>query len=204
MMRATIWQGRMLAAAALFSVGLATAGPAALVQGQGEMRVVSGTVVSLADNRAILSANTGPVTVQMGPDTVYEKEGVGSLSDIQPSQLIAVTGRPTGDTQVALQIRIFPAALSTVRQFQGPMEGANAGNLMTNAVVDTFADGRLTVKTPDQSYGIDTSPDTVVLRPEPATLADVQEGLRVAATGMMDAEDVLQASKINVLGAPGS
>jgi hypothetical protein len=169
---------------------------------QGEQRVVTGSVVEITPGQITLSTNTGPAAVIIGPTTTYEKEGPGTIFQIQPGQLVGVTSQPTPEGAYAVHIRIFPAALSTVRQGQSAMGGSNLGNTMTNAFVQSFADDLLTVTAADQSYEIRTSPDTEVVSPQPATAADVQNGLRVAATGIMGANDVLMASMINVLGPP--
>jgi hypothetical protein len=168
---------------------------------QGDERVVSGAVVQIGADQATISSNTGPVVVALGPDTSYEKEGPGTIYDIQTGQLVGITGRPTPEGQYAVQVRIFPAALRlspTVR----PMGGSNLGNLMTNAVVQSFADDMLRVEVAGTNYNIRTSPDTEVVLPLPATKADVTENARVAVTGSMGDGEVLLARLVNVLGPP--
>jgi len=169
---------------------------------QGDQRVVSGQVVEITPGQITLSTNTGPAAVLIGATTTYEKEGPGTIFQIEPGQLVGVTSQPTPEGAYAVHIRIFPAALSTVRQGQSPMGGSNLGNTMTNAVVQSLTDDLLTVTSADQSFEIRTSPDTQVVSPQPATVADVQNGGRVAATGTMGADNVLMASMINVLGPP--
>ncbi|HZR97123.1 MAG TPA: DUF5666 domain-containing protein [Chloroflexota bacterium] len=185
----------VLLAAALIVVGLG--GGVALGQ---EQRTVTGPVVENVGGRLTVGANSGPVTVVTGPSTVYEKEGRGTVDELQPGQLVGVTSAPTPDGPYAVQVRIFPAALSTVSQGQAPMGGADAGRTMTNARVQSVGDGRLTLSLADQTVEFWTSPDTVVLLPQPATAADVTDGVRVAATGTMGADGSLTASTINVLG----
>ncbi|HEY7063514.1 MAG TPA: DUF5666 domain-containing protein [Chloroflexota bacterium] len=193
----------MAAATSALAVGLAV-GSLGLARAQSEVRIVSGPVVQLQDNMATVGANTGPVTVQLTDNTRYEKMGPGTLADVQPNQYVAVTGRPTDNGQVALLIRVFPAAQATVpARVNSPMEGANAGNLMTNAVVDSLANGRLTVRAAGETVSLDTAPDTQVSHPVPATASEVQEGTRIAATGAMDASGVLVAAVVNILDPPG-
>jgi hypothetical protein len=184
-----------LLAAALMVVGLG--GGAVLGQ---EQRVVTGPVVENAGGRLTVGANSGPVTVVTGPNTVYEKEGRGTVDELQPGQLVGVTSRPTPDGAYAVQVRIFPAALSTVSQGEAPMGGADAGNTMTNARIQSVGDGTLTLSLADQTVEFRTSPDTVVLLPQPATAADVTDGVRIAAMGAMGADGLLTAITINVLG----
>jgi hypothetical protein len=186
--------------AAILAICSLVVGGVALAQGQPS--VVTGSVVQVSNGQITLSTNTGPATVMTGPTTTYEKEGPGTIFQIQPGQLVGVTSRPDPEGAYAVHIRIFPAALSTVRQGQSAMGGTNLGNTMTNATVQSFANDLLTVSAADQSYQIRTSPDTEVVAPQPATAADIQDGLRVAATGTMGADNILTATLINVLGPP--
>ncbi len=166
-----------------------------------DVRIISGTVVQLVDGRATLSTNTGPLTVQLSEDTRYEREGRGTLEDLRPNQWVAVTGRPTDNGQVAQIVRIFPIAQATVPpRFNSPMA---SGGLMTNAIVDNLENGRLTVRVAGESQAIDTNGDTQVLRPEPATAAEVRENRRIAAIGTLGGDAVLQAVHVNLLGEPG-
>jgi hypothetical protein len=73
---------------------------------------------------------------------------------------------------------------------------------MTNGRVQSAGDGMLVVELFGQSVDFRTSPDTIVLLPQPASAADVANGARIAATGTMDAGGALTASPINVLGQP--
>jgi hypothetical protein len=203
MIRDLTWQhlrrlGTGVAAGALLLAGVG------LAQAQGEVRIVTGSVVQLDGLRATVAANTGPVTVVMNDNTRYEKQGPGTLADLQPNQFVAVTGRPTDGGQVALLIRVFPAAQATVQaRLNSPMDGPNAGNLMNNAIIESLTSGRLMLRAAGEMISIDTSPDTQVERPVPATASEVIEGSRIAATGLMDADGVLTAAVVNLLPPPG-
>ena len=202
-MHVETWRSLKRLSPVLLAVGLVFAW-LGLAQAQGEVRIVSGPVVQLDGASATVATNTGPVTVQLTENTRYEKMGPGTLADIQPNQYVAVTGRPTDSGQVALLIRVFPAAQSTVpARVNSPMEGPNAGNLMTNAVVESLVDGRLTVRAAGETVSIDTALDTQVMRPVPATASEVVEGSRIAATGVMDNSGMLVAAVVNLLDPPG-
>jgi hypothetical protein len=203
MMRVNLRRPLVGLVAGLLATGLVAAG-AGHVRAQGEVRIVTGSVVQLDGLRATVAANTGPVIVQMTDNTRYEKQGPGTVADLQPNQYVAVTGRPTDNGQVALLIRVFPAAQSTVpARLNSPMDGPNTGNLMNNAIVESLTNGRLTVRAAGEAISIDTTPDTQVMRPVPATASEVIEGSRIAATGLMDADGVLTAAVVNLLDAPG-
>ena len=202
-MRVTLRRPLLGLAAGLLATSLVAAS-AGYVRAQGEVRIVTGSIVQLDGLRATVAANTGPVTVQMTDNTRYEKQGPGTVADLQPNQYVAVTGRPTDNGQVALLIRVFPAAQSTVpARLNSPMDGPNTGNLMNNAIVESLTNGRLTVRAAGEAISIDTTPETQVMRPVPAMASEVIEGSRIAATGAMDADGVLTAAVVNLLDAPG-
>jgi Domain of unknown function (DUF5666) len=172
--------------------------PSVTARAQGDEQRASGPVVDLADGRATVATNAGPVVVQMGPDTQYERDTFGTLGDLQPGQFVGVTGRPTGDGLEAVEIHVFPALLSSVSQGQTPMSGANAGNTMTNASIVSLDGGILTLQFADQLVTIATTPATEVRFPGPATADDVQAGRRIVAAGPTGADGVIQARGVYV------
>lgn len=182
---------RRLVTVALVAVGLTTGFGHTPALGQ-EIQNASGPVVERGEGWATVATATGPVTVQLDSDTRYEMDSAGSLADVQPGQVVGVTGRPEGGGLSAVEIHVFPALLN-IRQAQTQMSGANAGNLMTNASVESLADGVLTLNLADQLISINTSPSTSVTHPVPVGAENVQEGTRIAASGPMGADGVLQA-----------
>jgi hypothetical protein len=177
---------------ALVALGLATGLALAPALAQDADQTAAGPVVELTAGRATVATPTGPVAVQFGPDTRFERDSTGSLADIQAGQVVGVTGRPEGDALAAVEIHVFPALLS-IRQAQTPMSGANAGNLMTNARVESFADGVLTLNLADQLIRINTSGTTTVTHPVPVGADAVQEADRIAASGPVGPDGALQA-----------
>ena len=197
------WRPLRSIAAAVFACAFLVAG-VGLARAQGEVRIVTGNVVQLDGLRATVAANTGPVTVQMTENTRYEKMGPGTLADLQPNQYVAVTGRPGDTNQVAVLIRVFPAAQATIpARLNSPMDGPNAGSLMNNAIIESLANGRLTLRAAGEAISVETSPETQVMRPVPAAASEVMEGSRIAATGLMDGDGVLTAAVVNLLDQPG-
>jgi hypothetical protein len=159
-----------------------------------------GPVVELVDGMATVATSTGPVSVRLGADTRYELDSAGSLADVEAGQLVGVTGRPEAGGLSAVEIHVFPA-LMTVRQAQTPMSGANAGNLMTNARVESFVDGVLTLNLADQLIPINTSAATSVTHPVPVGADTVQEGSRIGVSGPVGADGVLQARVVWIASA---
>jgi hypothetical protein len=190
--------------AALLLAGSATIGLAASdALAQDTAQFIFGPVVESVAGRATVETNTGPVAVQADPATVYERDGLGTLEDIQPGQLVGVTARLIDTGFQALEVRIFPAGLTSVPQGQTAMSGANAGNSMINARVEDFTNGLLTLSFGEQRFSINTSPATVVRRPEAASAAEVHEGTRIAVTGNPDPAGVLQAVAVFILAPSG-
>ena len=176
-------------ALALTSFATGIGAPPAL--GQEAEQFAFGPVVELADDTATVATQTGPMSVRLGADTRYELDSAGTLADIEPGQVVGVTGRPEAGGLSAVEIHIFPA-LMTVRQAQTPMSGANAGNLMTNARVESFVDGVLTLNLADQLIPINTSAATSVTHPVPVSADTVQEGSRIGVSGPVGPDGVLQ------------
>lgn len=172
--------------------------PSPLAQAQGEEQRANGPVVELANSRATVGTNNGPVVVQMGPDTTYERDNYGTLSDLRTGQFVGITGRPTGSGLEAVEIHVFPELLNYVNRGQTPMSGANAGNTMTNAVITSLEGGSVTLQFADQSVTIATTPNTEVRFPVPATFDDVQVGKRIVAAGPTSADGVILARGVFV------
>ena len=156
----------------------------------GEVDSVEGRIVSIA-------TNTGLRRVEVPEATPVQQEGRGGPADLQPGGLVGVTGRPDG---TAVVVRILPQGI-TPKPEQFPMGGPQAGNVMTNARIDSF-DGRiLTLDLGGQNMPITVPPEAEIVKPLPATFADIQAGKRVAAFGT-PAGDLLRAQTITVLTQP--
>jgi hypothetical protein len=152
-----------------------------------------------------VTTNTGDREVDLADSTRIEKEGKGTLSDLQPGLSVGITGKPDGSNVTAVSIRIFPAAMGTPRPGQFPMTGANAGNLMTNSVIESFDGSNLTLSAAGQRYVIGVPAGTEVLKPVPAQLAELTPGTRVLAIGPAAAgssDGPLQATTVDVFGLP--
>jgi hypothetical protein len=161
---------------------------------------VSGAIDAVNGRSLTISTNTGAREVQLGDGALIEKEGKGALVDLQPGLSVGITGRPDGARLTAVTIRIFPAALGTPRPGQFPMSGTNAGNLMTNSVIDSFDGSTLTVDAAGQQFQLSVPPDVEVLKPVPASIGDLTPGTRVLAVGVPAPDGSLQASSVDLFG----
>ncbi|HEY7063592.1 MAG TPA: DUF5666 domain-containing protein [Chloroflexota bacterium] len=182
-----------------FGAALALALGATPALGQDADQFVFGPVVELSGNQATVATQTGPVVVALAPDTSYEQDTGGTLADVQPGEVVGVTGRPDNNTLTAVEIHVFPT-LMTVRQAQTPMSGANAGNLMTNARVESLTDDVLTLNLADQLIPIRVTPATTVTHPAPVDASQVQQDTRIGASGPVGADGVLDARVVWISG----
>jgi hypothetical protein len=160
---------------------------------------VSGPIDSIAGRVLTVATNTGSRQVQVPESARIEQEGTGTVADLRPGLSVGITGRPDG---TARSIRIFPAALGTPRPGQIPMSGPEQGNIMTNAVIESFDGQTLVVSAAGSSFRIAVPPDAEVLKPIPASFADLAAGKRVIATGTPGADGTLVAGTVNLLGPP--
>jgi hypothetical protein len=160
---------------------------------------VSGPIDSIAGRVLTVATNTGSRQVQVPESARIEQEGAGTVADLRPGLSVGITGRPDG---TARSIRIFPAALGTPRPGQIPMAGPEQGNIMTNAVIESFDGQTLVVSAAGSSFRIAVPPEAEVLKPIPASFADLAAGKRVIATGTAGPDGTLVAGTVNLLGPP--
>jgi hypothetical protein len=160
---------------------------------------IAGPIDTINGRTLTVASNTGPKQVLVPESARIEQEGKGAIADLKAGLSVGITGRPDG---TAKSIRIFPTALGTPRPGQIPMAGPEQGNIMTNAVIDAFDGTMLTVAAAGSTYQIKVPADAEVLKPLPATFADLVAGKRVLAAGTPGPDGVLQATSVNLLGPP--
>jgi hypothetical protein len=132
---------------------------------------ITGTVQTLSGSSVTLGDGT---TFTISPDTRLLHSVDEAVSDLQTGDLVAVTAKKQDDgTLLASIVNVFPKSLQNIRQGQSPMD---AGNLMTNATVDTVANGGFTVKYPDGTALVKLAPDAKVTKLTDGTLADIKVG----------------------------
>jgi hypothetical protein len=155
----------------------------------GEVDTIDGRVVSVA-------TNTGVRKVNVPDGATILTEGKGALADLIPGAMVGVTGKQDG---TAIQVRIFGPGV-TPRTGQFPMNGPNAGNVMTNAKIDAFDGNNLTVDIDGAETKLTVPADAEVVKPVPATFGDIKAGERILAFGSPDG-DVLAAQTVTILPA---
>ena len=175
------------------------ASPAASPSPAAAPPTVSGPIDGISGRMLIVATGTGPKQVQVPESARIEQEGKGAVDDLKPGLSVGVTGKPDG---TAKSIRIFPAAQGTPRPGQIPMSGPEQGNIMTNAVIESFDGKTLVLTAAGSRFSITVPPDTEVLKPVPATFADLATDKRVIAAGTLGPDGTLVASTVNLLGPP--
>jgi hypothetical protein len=96
-----------------------------------------------------------------------------------------------------VSIRIFPGGFSP-RTGQFPMNGPQAGNVMTNAKIEAFDGKTLSLDYDGQKASITVPPETEIIKPTPAAFSDIQIGERVQANGTVSG-DTLTARSVTLL-----
>jgi len=158
---------------------------------------VNGEVASVDGRVLTVSTNTGVRSVQVPESAKVQIEAKGAPSDLKPGLLVAVTGKPDG---TAVVVRIFPDGIPLAPS-QFPMGGPQAGNIMTNAKIESF-DGRvLTLDMGGQKVPITFAAESEVVQPMPSTFTEIQPGKRVLAFGSPGA-DTLVANTVTILTTP--
>jgi len=143
-----------------------------------------------------VATNTGWRKVEVPDTATILTEGKGTTADLVAGTMVGVTGKPDG---TAVSVRLFPPG-SNARTGQFPMNGAQAGNVMTNAIVEAFDGMMLTLDLNGQKTSITVPPETEILKSVPAVFSDITLGARVQANGTVTG-DTLAARSVTILGA---
>jgi hypothetical protein len=153
----------------------------------GEVDVIDGRTVTVA-------TSTGRRKVDVPDSATILTEGKGTSADLVAGALVGVTGKPDG---TAVSIRIFPSG-ATPRTGQFPMNGAQTGNVMTNARIEGFDGKTLSLDFGGQQASITVPPEAEIIKPIPAAFSDIQVGARVQANGSVSG-DTLTARSVTLL-----
>lgn len=74
---------------------------------------VRGTIESVQGSRLTLSTEAGPVTIELAPDTTFERLRRGSFVDLAPGQTVNVGSIPHAQTLfVVIGVVVIPGALA--------------------------------------------------------------------------------------------
>jgi len=151
-----------------------------------------------------VATSTDVVKVQVPESAPIEKEAAATADDLRTGEFVAVTARPESDGKLtALIVRIFPAALGSVRAGQFPMTGANQGNLMTNATITSWDRSTLVVDFSGEKATFAVPADAELIKSVPAQFGDLQVGWRVLAVPASRQPDgTIVARSVNALGNP--
>jgi hypothetical protein len=154
----------------------------------GEVDIVDGRTVTVA-------TNTGWRKVDVPDSATILTEGRGTSADLVAGTLVAVTSKQDGTAQI---VRLFPQGANP-RIGQFPMQGANAGNLMTNAKIDSFDGSKLNLDYNGEKATINVPADAQIIKPTPGAFTDIVVGARVQMNGTVNG-DTLTARSVTIYG----
>jgi hypothetical protein len=159
---------------------------------------VNGEVDSVDGRLLSVVTNTGVRKVRVADNATVLIEGEGKPDDLKtPGPLVAITGKPDG---TAIVVRFFPPGI-TPKPDQFPMGGPQAGNIMTNATIDSFDGKTLIVNLSGSKATITVVPETKIVKPMPAQFADIKPSTRVLAVGTPDGDN-LNAQTVTIITQP--
>jgi predicted component of type VI protein secretion system len=153
------------------TVSAAEATPATnpLTQVNGSVQSVDGNTVTLKDGS----------NFTLAAQTTILRNLPASLADLVPGKVVHVTAKQQPDNSLlASAIGVDSSASNGTRLGQSPMP---AGNLMTNATIDSGSGSSFTVTFPGGGAKVSVAPDAKITTLAPGTAADITAGTSVSA-----------------------
>jgi len=184
---------------------IATAFAAATVWAQAPVRV-RGTIEKVdGDLLAVKSRDGTALNLKLKPDASVRGVVKASLADVKAGVMVGITSMPQADGSLkATEIHIFPAG-QNVNQSHGPWD-SEPNSMMTNGAVTTSVasvDGQVltvTVKrgdNPPEEKKILVTPQTIIVKYDAATKADLKAGQRIfVANATKLADGTLEVASI--------
>jgi hypothetical protein len=180
----------------------------------------SGTITQINGDNFVLNNQQGNTNVAISQQTVIEKTVAGAVSDLQPGQVLTVTGTPdAGGVIVATAIAVVPENLanrSGPRPSFSPGPGsrppqtgvppsprpsdfpARNGTFGTISAIDgntiTLNDAQ------GQQIPVSVGSSTSITETTSGSVSDLQVGENVTAVGAADSNGVINAALITIRG----
>jgi hypothetical protein len=190
----------------LVAAAVATAFAAATVWAQAPVRV-RGTIEKVdGDLLTVKSREGSDLNLKLKSDASVRGVVKASLTDIKAGVMVGITSMPQADgTLKAVEIHIFPAG-QNVNQSHGPWD-LEPNTQMTNGAVQTSVagvDGQVLTVTykrgdnPPEEKKIFVTPQTIIVKYDAATKADLKAGQRVfVANATKLADGTLEVASIS-------
>ena len=178
--------------------GFLMAGTAAA---QAPSRRLRGTIESLDGSLLVVRTADASVPVTLAPNVGVTAMSAGTLADIVPGAFIGVVGIGPANAMKAINVAIFPESA------RGAGEGHREwdtlpDSTMTNATVDAdvaSSDGRtLKLTAKGETYTAAVTPQTVVVKNGPGTLAMLKPGAWVFLTVQPNESGMLTTPRVAV------
>jgi hypothetical protein len=191
-------------------IGLALMGGSAHAQtgAAGNTISVNGTISSITGSDMSVMANSGPVVVKLGGNTIIRGEVPVKFSDITSGMYVGATAEKQPDgTFRASRLHIFSEDQRGTGEGHRPLSSApQSGSTMTNANVETVEDvavqnvkGRmLTLKYKDGEIKVLVPADTPVVKRVVGDRRLLTTGSTVSASGRRAEDGGIVASQITV------
>jgi hypothetical protein len=185
---------------------IATAFAAATVWAQAPVRV-RGTIEKVdGDLLAVKSREGADLNLKLKPDASVRGVVKASLADVKAGVMVGITSLPQADGSLkAVEIHIFPAG-QNVNQSHGPYDSMPNSQMTNGAVTTSVAgvDGQVltvTVKrgdNPPEEKKILVTPQTIIVKYDPATKAELKAGQRIfVANATKLADGTLEVASIS-------
>jgi hypothetical protein len=190
----------------LAAVAVATAFAAATVWAQAPTRV-RGTIEKVdGDLLTVKSREGADLKLKLKPNASVRGVVKASLADIKAGVMVGITSMPQADgTLKAVEIHIFPAGLN-INQSHGPWD-LMPNSTMTNGAVQASVagvDGQVLTVTykrgdnPPEEKKILVTPQTIIVKYDAATKADLKAGQRIfVANATKLADGTLEVASIS-------
>ena len=168
---------------------------------------VRGTIEKIDGDLLMVKSREGAdLNLKLKADASVRAVVKASLDDVKPGVMVGITSMPQADgTLKAVEIHIFPAGLN-VNQSHGPWD-LMPNSQMTNGAVQTSVagvDGHVLTVTykrgdnPPEEKKIVVTPQTIIVKYDAATKADLKAGQRIfVANATKLADGTLEVASIS-------
>lgn len=180
--------------------GAAPASDMLMMDGQDEeLGTVNGKIEGAVGSTLTVRTETGQARVHLENGARIERDTSGSAADLKPGQFIGVLQLPGGP---AMSIRLYNTGASMPPAGIIPMIGSRVGQVTTFGTIVGLQFGGLQLNAGSQTISV-TLPNTVeIMKPAPATAADLGAGAQIIASGPLAADGTVNATAVRVTAAP--
>lgn len=171
----------------------------ASAQGAPALRL-RGRVAGFADGvLTVATRDGGHARVTLPENAPVSALRRATLAELTPGTNLGVVAEPAGDGLRAVAVTVLPA--SATRQFQSEWDltpGSSMNNGAVAAVMQRAEGHELTLSINGRSVPVRVDERTALVRPVPATRADLREGAAVFVLATRGTDGALTAARVSV------